>query len=340
MPDSNPVANAMARSDSARINPGHAAYKSDDVADRLPERARDRLEALRDTFQAKIAYRREISDDLRAASDAKRQHEGNIHNLTRGRGHGGRRLLENDPHVTQQRQWFDEAAAKVKRLSAKLDANDVSVVGTLINRIEEFLERLPASARIIDVEMPKSRGKAPSLDTIAHDLAELDADRHEIESAPWPASAAKEAARRQVEALAEAGRPDASGLIDIGADARIKWPTNEVRLPFSVPVTVAEGRVSGAHGSAVGPIPNALAFMVWMNRDSVIAALAAEIDGLADDGAALDHNERRIRLEEIQAKRRELENTEAAVVWDSGDFSKFRPDISAEAVLSIEIQKG
>jgi hypothetical protein len=130
---------------------------------------------------------------------------------------------------------------------------------------------------------------------LRHRLDELRADAHMVASAPMPSAAAKAIMVRQIENLAQAGRPAVLHCVEIGHE--ISFATRIERIG---PVAVQQTDVVG--------------LVAWLLKPQLIAALAAEIDDLADDGAALTDAQRSAKEREIAAAALDTERQIEAVI--------------------------
>ena len=86
--------------------------------------------------------------------------------------------------------------------------------------------------------------------------------------------------------------------------------------------------------------PDTLALIAWLAKDELIAALSAEIDARADDGAALTDEQRGERLAEIEIDMLAAERDEEALVemaHRAGTPVDRRPDASPLAVLGVAL---
>jgi hypothetical protein len=155
------------------------------------------------------------------------------------------------------------------------------------------------------------------------DLSTMRADLHETRSAPITSREAKAIARENVDSLAEKGAPGVLGTIHAGIP--IVWPDVAVRgLDISL-----GGRAT---------VPGVFAFIAWLGRDQLIARLESEIDGLADDGVALDAETRGYREQELMQKILETERQECEAIWcaeQAGVTIAYRDDVDLRAALCL-----
>jgi hypothetical protein len=159
-------------------------------------------------------------------------------------------------------------------------------------------------------------------------VRELRADLHRIESAPFPSSHAKQRMRAQIEALAMQGAPSVSSLIE--HDGKIEFQTQ--RLTSEVH---AERR-----SLAFTEVSDAVALVAWLHKDALIKRLDAEIDGEADDKAALSHDARQQREAVAMGDLLAIERDESALVWRAMEErlpAEHRSDCAPAAVLGLQV---
>lgn len=318
-----------------------------EVADVLPPNARKRFLLLKqraEDARALVTPHYERMTDLR---NEKREHDARIGRLVVARGAGGPGLQADDIQVADAEAKAARCGDEIARLSELIEARSARATRAahLFSRVEGWLrDGMPAGTRVIDHADVDVAALLRKGETIPAAIArfenrrrEHDADRNRAQSAPVPTSESKPSMLEQVEALADLGRPDVSALVEIGE--RIRWPEDATRLPVRA-VTLMPGEPV-VSGFASGELPNALAFVVWLHKDQIIKRLADEIDQLSDDSAALSKSQREITLGEIAADKMQTERSLAALVWaaiDDGLNVEFAADVSAEAILGIELQ--
>lgn len=106
------------------------------------------------------------------------------------------------------------------------------------------------------------------------------------------------------EQLAQRGAPDVTNLIE--HDGEIIWPTRRVQVD-----------VFNAQPGAIAfvEVPDTVALDAWLRRDALIAALDAFVDEASDDAAALTHEARELRTDEVLRDLLAVERDESALVW-------------------------
>jgi hypothetical protein len=173
------------------------------------------------------------------------------------------------------------------------------------------------------VAVPKpGRGEtlADQVDTVRQRIAQLHADLHQARSAPLPAESAKQIARAQIEALALRGRPSCLPTVELGR--QVSFSTTRVKSPDVAGIA----------------IPDAVALIAWLQRDSLIDAIERELDELADDAHAMTPADRQQRERELLdaillVERQEESLVEAAEA--EGLVIARRPDADLRAVFNL-----
>ena len=161
-------------------------------------------------------------------------------------------------------------------------------------------------------------------------MRKLRADLARIAAAPFPSGYCKARMREQVEILAGRGVPDVTALVEHDGD--IIWPSQEVRSEV----------YSEQRALAFATAPDGLALVAFLCKPALIAALGREIDAECEDPAALTHEQRQLRTDEIQRDLLAVEMEEGALVWSAqaqGLPIEFRADIDPRAVLQVALVK-
>lgn len=294
---------------------------------RLPAAAAERLQSLIDEQNDVTAAVRSLRDEEREAKAVLDRLESDLEIQLAAEG----RQIGPDKSVSQYRQHDrDAGAADLERIQNRR-ARLTDRRSHLTRNLTEWLGRVPAGAEIAmhpepvpSLKIGQSFSKA--IEAQRDRLAELRADLHRVRSAPTPSATVKARARAQIEALAEAGRPDALRSIERGA--ALKWP--ETVITADVIGVVA--------GAAIVPVHNSVAILAWLLKDQMLARVEAEIDDLADDQGALDDDEKLKREREIRAASLAAERAECDLIWQAaaaGSQLAFRVDAAPEAVLGV-----
>lgn len=289
-----------------------------DVADRLPKRARENFQRIR-----------ECRDIIRAAASMTLDKYREAHErLTRERYvldtivyPPRARRGEKPQSVVAHERVIAKLVSEVEKLTARRE--DLSEkrqrLGELVRNIETFLDELPRGATILDqeIEPPKVKGEfAAAVETRRRRLRELEADRHRIASAPRPSKVAKELIVAEIDRLADRGAPVVDGAIEVNRSP-IDWPTRLHTVEF-----------------------DPLALTAWLHRDALVKKLCDDVDAIADDANALTDEQRAIALAQIEGDRLATEFEEEVLIRHieatGGSFER-RPDASPQAVLQIMV---
>jgi hypothetical protein len=303
----------------------------------LPPSVLERLQACQDRAESlhrllpTSEERGELGIERMKASRRLKQLQDHPHD----QGHG---LLDNDHRVIAQKQLVDQLTGDLDRLNARYErARALWEPAARIRKVvEDWVRGLPPGTTVEDAPTSeaKANGKAEDLlgglEKLRRRARELRADLHRVESAPQLSAVAKQRMVEQVEALAVRGRPTVSLLIE-HADREILWPQTNI-----------QSMIYGAQtpSFAAAETPDTLALFAWLHRDRLVAALEAEIDGEADDAAALSHEDRERQAAEIQSDLLELEREESALVWrglSSGMPVEHRADCGPQAILGARL---
>ena len=238
--------------------------------------------------------------------------------------------LQYDPE--EERQAIAKAQAEYARCAEAYNARVEASRGITRTHsaLEHYLKTLSnrfgvhaggISSKITLAKAPTDRGLSAA--AAARIVDELRADLHEVQSAPIPSKVAKAIAKRKVDALAEAGRPNLIGTIEGGTPPR--WNN----------VSYAALTARDFDGESVAT--PALAIAAWLDPGKMLKALEAEIDAVADDANALDDTTRSKRITELNARILEAQRAEvAAIDRERGDFS-YREGTDPQAILGIAI---
>jgi hypothetical protein len=307
--------------------------------------SRSHLLSLRQRAQDARALFLPLSDELTEVRLEKQRADVRLAQLKLRRGEGGPDLDDDDRQVIEIRKTIARLEGELTRLTALELHRSASAHATasLLRSCEEWLRRgrpggtvlVEAPVEVSDV-LKKGERLPEAVERLRHRLRELDADRHRIESAPFPSADCKARMREEIEIIAARGAPSVDGLVEHFGN--VAWPQEWVRIPL-VAVTADKG--TAVTGSASGELSDTLGFMIWLHKSAVIKALSDLIDQESDDAAALSQQDREVRLTEIGRDRLVIERQEAALVWRAlaqGDAIEHRPDATPSAVLGVELQ--
>lgn len=226
----------------------------------------------------------------------------------------------------------DLAAAEADQRVANDELADLSTrwqdVAGVVARCEEWLADADGPLAAAGKAKPSRRGLGTwrgAVDQIRDALADIDADLHRVRSAPPTHDEAKASVRAQIEALAEAGAPDITSLVD-GTSKNLRWPQPELRNDGP--------RLVRPDG------PDAFQALIWATRDQIIAKIESEIDQMEVDPEALTAKDRREAVARLEAKRLEVERTEEVAIEAAekdGATIPRRLDADPRAILGVEV---
>jgi hypothetical protein len=305
---------------------------------------RRKLIALRQRSADARAVYLPISDDIRAIRLDRQRAETRLKQLKLRRGQGGPDLDDSDPQVIEVNKTIARCESELSRLQT-LESHRGAVMhntGQLVQHTEDWLRsgrpngttltEAPAIA-VADI-LRKGERAHDALERQRMRLRELAADRHRVESAPYPSADTKKKMRSDIENLAMRGVPHVGALVEtFGA---IGWPREAVALPL-----VALGdKGTPIVGNAVGDVSDVLAMFAWLHRPALLKALDALVDSESDDEAALSVQAREIKLAQIATDTLATERQEAALVFvmqEAGDNVEHRMDTNPCAVLGVAL---
>src|ERR1700723_1672389 len=197
------------------------AFAAGDPAGRLPMPAALKLRDLAAREQDIAAAARDLYERRQGVVDRKHEAAANLEGARTGGQFGGRRSPPRENDVAFAQQQPDAVSAELSAIDERL-ARLTARRSPLAARITEWIRSLPPGAAIElhPAEPPPklAKGQAPA-DAIAaarDKRAELQADLHQVRSAPLPSAMAKARMRQQIAALAEKGAPNCLHAIEIG----------------------------------------------------------------------------------------------------------------------------
>ena len=278
---------------------------------------------------------------VQEVAHVKAQHANRIADLTRHRSEGGFGQPDDAGVVVAELRRLERATAELKRVTTlkEVRADRWRIASQLERAVTDWLLSggIPGGCVIEAVEdapltelLKKGETIADGVERYRHRLRELAADLHRVKSAPWPSSAAKAAAKAQIDALAEAAQPDIDRCIEHG-------------LPVGFVTTMQIGAVrnAGVPGAAAfTETPDAFGLLCWLFRDQLLARINEQLDEIADDGEALSEQQRQEAEATITGDTLAVERSECGLIWHAdakGEVIDFRADTTAQAVLGVRI---
>jgi hypothetical protein len=319
------------------IAAGIHTQPSFDVIELLPPAAQERLRQLRQRSDDLHAITVPHAD-LQAASMARIEAENALRRLTSHPHAHGFNLKAGDQRVIAATRTLEKAEAEFLRLQERQTSRAAQwqASARVVSAVEGWLrDGRPSGTVLEDWDGPAPqllKGEKGLLDAVENRRRrgrELRATLHTIRSAPMPSSWAKAQMRAQIEALAMQGTPSTALLIEHGG--KIEFQTQRL-----------QSEVYNAQPGAVAyaEVPDVVGLLTWALKDALIKKLDAEIDGEADDAAALGHEERQRREAEVMDDLLATERTEAALVWRAMDEKlpvEHRHDCSPQAILQVAL---
>jgi hypothetical protein len=282
-------------------------------------------------------------EDVRQARLTMQGHANRISALTKHRSEGGFGLPEDAPQVVLESKKLERAKQELVRLETLKEVRTArwNAAGGLDRSVGDWVMRgIPANCVLEPVEdaplselLTKADGNRVELavERCRLRLRELAADRHRVNSSPWPSSVAKAAAKELIERLADAAAPNLDSAIEHGA-------------PISFATTRLTSQVYNVNNSpgaiAYAEAPDAIGLIAWMLRDQLLAKINAEFDQISDDKNALSAAQREEALAEINQSALAIERAECSLIWHAdaaGETIDFRNDTTPQAVLGVRL---
>ena len=270
-----------------------------------------------------------------AANDAVQTRGARLIELKTPRGLDGFGLSDTDPQVAGEQEAFLREKVDFQRLDTAYQARAASwqVLGELCRNIAEQIAATPGGriAQMVETKAPplqKGEDRLSAVERYRRRARELKSDLNCVRAAPWPNRPAKRKMREWIELLAEVGRPHAENLIEYDELPTLPMRSHQVRVVNAAPETIGFSEQ-----------PDAMALLMWLHRDALVAALEREIDDCSDDKIALDGKARAQKEAEALADIVAVEREEVALIEEAraqGIPITLRPDTDARAVLSIE----
>ncbi|WP_136626025.1 hypothetical protein [Bradyrhizobium macuxiense] len=304
------------------------------MIDALPPSAAERLRELRQQRDDAALLARSDHEEWQSLHLDIQRHRDRLRELQMPRGQGGPDLPDDDVRVLHEQRRLDQKTAELVRRTQRRDLNGSrwNNLSAVVTNCETCIRTKPNGAAIvmrpaIEPNLKKGETVIDALERLRRRARELQADLARVRAAPWPSGLAKERMRKQIDQLAEAGRPIAHHAIDHGED--IAFATTTYQVP-----------IANVDPSAIGfaEVRDALALVAWLHRDTLTAALDREIDEVADDKAALTREQRQKAEAQILADVLATEREECALIeaaQDDGITIDYRVDCDPRAVLGI-----
>lgn len=305
-----------------------------DPLEALPPAAREKVADLKRRHEElALLYRASFAEEQATRIEIFKI-EARIGNLEKPRAAGGGGLDATDIRVITEQKRLDQMRRDLSRLLAVQEPRTAESqrIGALLRNIEAAIAARPAGtvARMVEADPPPVKGDlTTAIEARRRRLRELESDLNRVRCAPWPSALAKQKMRAQIEALAETGRPDATGCIEHASAISFRSQTSQVQI-FNA---TSPGTIGFTEQT------DTLALFAWLHRDALINALSAELDAVADDAEALDPKARAEKEAEVLADILATERAECALIElaKSQNLSiAHRANVDPLALLQIE----
>jgi len=242
--------------------------------EKLGDQARRRIKAWRD----KAADLREEHGALTLKRDKVRDErqriETNLDDLLKGKG-GTRPVNPADPAIKAMQRDLGDMKAEIARLQevGAQKGRHSAALRQLVEKCEQGIRDADViwfHGSKVDGSPHKGETAAQAVEREVGALRKLKADLHTVESVGMTAAAAIAEAHRQVDAIAEVGRPDIGRLVGFGGD--VKW-TRWQRIPA---MTAKE--IIAVESDDCFPA------LAWLFPNELKARIAAQIKTEVGDG--------------------------------------------------------
>jgi hypothetical protein len=281
-------------------------------------------------------------EDVQEVRTEKVQHENRIVELLRPRSEGGFGESEAAGVVIHERAKLKRASDELHRLQTLKESRTArwNACARLDGAVRDWLFAggIPggckvepiADAQISELLIKADNGRIDAaVERYRSRLRELAADLHKVRSAPWPSLLAKQKAKAQIDALAEAAAPDIDRCIEHG-------------LPILFATTMQTAMVRGMEtpAAAFSETTDTFGLLCWLFKDQMLAKINAALDEAADDKAALSREQREEMEARISGDMLAVERSECALIWaaeSDGEVFDFRADTSPLAVLGLTL---
>ena len=260
--------------------------------------------------------------------------------LNRPLSEGGSAVPATAWQVADVERKLDRGEKELRRLAELVEVRGSrwTSAAQLHQAVSDWVLRgIPANCVIEVVEdapiaelMKKGETIANAVERFRHRQRECAADRHRVNSSPWPSSVVKAAAKEFIDRLADQGAPDLDAAIEHGMP--ISFATT--RLTTKIFNVDAPGAIGFADADA------AIATMCWLWRDQMFSKICAGLDEISDDKNALDQGQRETMLATIDADSLLAERCEVACIYASqrGEAIAFRATTTPAAAIGVQLR--
>ncbi|RUU11032.1 hypothetical protein EOD23_11590 [Mesorhizobium sp. USDA-HM6] len=308
-----------------------------EVADVLPDDVRHRLVALREIAEDSRAAYLALEPVWRHRQTAFRDAERRLLSVTDVEiaskvGYPRPKIRlddgnEADPVVAEARAKYEATSADLDQINERRK--------TLARAQQQAIKRVESCEKYLAYAMQQPGAVIESFSgKVPKKFASIDAARAEIENiraaldaaytAPHPSSVVKAKIRQEIAALAERGAPNVRAAVGHGQD--VIWPKATIDIRHYASAD-HQRQYMGAW------TPDTLGLLAWAFKDTLVAALDAEIDKVASDKIALTDEQRDAKISELTDNLLAVERAEVALVDANG--LDHRDDADPRALLGI-----
>lgn len=235
---------------------------------------------------------------------------------------------------------LDAAQAEFERVETirGARAHTSGQLRALLDRIDAYLATIrdgapPLEPYAGDTKPGKKAGEeiVQAVDRVRKEIAGIQAELAAVKAAPHPAADVKRRVREEIDQLVQRGRPSVYEALEYGEPVKFA----ECMQTFPLEGAAQGPTPARIHGLAGGMLPDALALVAWLHRDTLLAALEREIDEVADDKAALSDSDRTTKLAALRKTLLQLERSDCALIKLSHGALAYRVDSDPRAVLEL-----
>jgi hypothetical protein len=293
--------------------------------DRLPAAARDRAIRLTLANDATAEAVRGLAARTRDLRESIRGEEDKLSRLLSSRNAPS----EDDAIVSGARAKIADMKRQV--LEVEADAHqregERNALARLVAHVLDFVGSVPIDKALKSITRPPAklqRGEShvAAIERCRNRVAELKAQKVDVETAPLPSAEAKQRATADIDAHAVAGAPQVWPLFE---GERLRWPEKSTRFT----TTTGIGSVETV---------DTLALFAFIHRDVLVAAVHRLIDAEADDAKALSAEDRKAALAKLDGQIEDTERDECDFIEQAakaGIAVAYREDTAVHALLGL-----
>jgi len=286
-----------------------------DVIEILPERAHDRLRALR--LKSREAHAVIPGFNDRAEVNGERgDAERRLQQLLAPRSQNGFQLDPTDARVVEQEKLVQKCSDEARRLSELYEVRSEQwrSASRVVQAVEDWLKNgRPQGTVLQDYDGPepkplKGEDILSAIERYRRNGREGKATLHRLRSAPYPSSHVRAKIRQEVQALAVRGTPSVGDAIE--HDRSVVWPMQQL-----------QGSIINAQtpSFAVTEVPDVLGLFAAVHETALLAFLDSLVSEESDDASTLSHSDRAAREAEALSDLLACERDESWCVWRAMD---------------------